>query len=196
MTEQEKKAAEAAAAAMKSRPAAGTVMGQAGMRPGYIGIQHGMSAAGGPRARTLPGLNDVMKDLAVRSGQAEEKKEEAKHEDAAVRQYNQTHRQSTASAASRRVRDAEAAQREADRNEAEQAPKSISSRSMQLQDKGPKGPSKPKATPDLILKEKGKDTGRDIEGVDLMGGGKSGLADILARKAREEAKKRESRGGY
>lgn len=195
MTDKEKRAA-GTAAAMGSRPEAGTVMGHAGMRPGYIGIQHSMRQAGGPKARTLPGLGDVMKDLAIRGGLEEASRTEEKRGDAGVRQYNQTHRQNTASAAKRRVHDAEAAQREADREEATKAPKSISSRSMQLQDKGHAGPVKQKPKADLELKEK-TPTGRSIEGVDLMGGGKSGLADILAQKAREQAKKKANSGsGY
>lgn len=178
-------------------PEAGTVMGHAGMRPGYVGIQHTMRQADGPKARTLPGLGDVMKDLAVRGGLAEAEKEETRQEPATVRQYNQTHRQSGSAAARQRAGEAEAARREEEQAAAEKAPKSISSRSMQIGDQGHHGPAKPKAVPDKELNLPGT-SGRSIETeVDLLGGGKSGLASILEAKARADAKKRAAKSnGY
>lgn len=191
MTDAERKKAAAEAARMSAGPGAGTVTGRAGPRPGYVGLQHSMRAADGPKARTLPGLNDVMKDLAVRGGLEQAGKAEAEHDKGAVRQYNQTHRQGVAEAARRRVRDAAAAAAEEARDDTGKAPKSISSRSMQLADRGSHGPKKNKPVPDRELKLPGS-SGRAIEetAVDLMQGGKSGLSDRLEAMARAKAKRK------
>lgn len=176
------------------RPEAGTVLGRTEGRPDYIGIQHPMRQADGPKARTLPGLGDVMKDLAARGGVMEPEPEEKKQETAPVQtvEYNRTHRQSSVTAARRRIKAAAEAKAADDAEAAARAPKSISSRSMQLQDKTHAGPgsTKPKADREIRTKS---DTGRSIESaVDIMGGGRSGMANLLEAKAREAAAKKQS----
>lgn len=170
-----------------ARPMAGTVLGRTGGRPDYVGIQHPMRQAGGPKARTLPGLGAVMKDLAYRGGAGPEPEEEKPEAAAAgVREYNRTHRQSAGSDARRRIT-GEAARMEAQEARAAAAkPNSIGDRSMQLQDKSPRGKAPPK--PDRELP--GQAGGRSIEAVDALGGGKGGRAGLLEAKARELAKKK------